>query len=359
MKAFNRRLQAAGADSSLFFYESARPKWLPPNGNHPALFNEFFLALDSDVVRGAYALKHEEFAFADGSIRRVACYHHPISEGIVDRSFSIVGGFLLRDAMERRPLLYCLGMGGYDRPLPKMLASQGWGHFPVPFYFRVVHPSRFVRELRALRRTPTLRFITDIAAYSGAAWTASKAIALYKRALAPHSSACQVEVVDELGPWTDTLWQQSQPLYAMAAVRNSARVRTLFPAEDRYFTRLRVISNGEIVGWAVVGEKRKDANYGSLRVGSIVDCWARPESALSVIRAATEELERAEVDLIVSNQSHRSWGTALETAGYLKAKSNFIFAASSDLAELLQPFEDTKCRIHLTRADGDGLPRNF
>jgi hypothetical protein len=26
---------------------------------------------------------------------------------------------------------------------------------------------------------------------------------------------------------------------------------------------------------------------------------------------------------------------------------------------LLQPLEETKSRIHLTRADGDGLPRNF
>jgi hypothetical protein len=49
----------------------------------------------------------------------------------------------------------------------------------------------------------------------------------------------------------------------------------------------------------------------------------------------------------------------METVGFFKAQSNFIFAASKKLTEFLQPFEESKSRIHFTRADGDGLPRNF
>jgi hypothetical protein len=359
VREFNQRLQAGGAEADLVFYEKAEPRWLPSDDGNPSLFNEFFLALDGGIVRGGYALKHQNFAFADGSARSVGCYHHPLSEGIVNKAYAIVGGFLLRDAMQRSPLLYCLGMGGYDRPLPKMLVQLGWSHYLIPFYFRVVHPARFLREMQALRSSAMRRFVMDIAGYSGAAWAGLKAFHLYKHLMTPHSTICEVEVIEEFGTWADALWQQSQRAYAISAVRDSVALRTLYPAADRHFTRLRVSRDGEAIGWAVVGEKRKDAKYGSLRVGSIVDCWAAPENALPVIRAATQALERAGADLIASNQSHKDWCAAMETAGFLNAESNFIFAASKPLAELLQPFEETKSHIHFTRADGDGLPRNF
>lgn len=340
------------------FYETAKPRWLPPSGASP-LFNEFFLALDGGIVRGGYALKHQDFSFADGSTRCVGYYHHPLSEGIVNKAHATVGGLLLRDAMQRSPLLYCLGMGGYDRPLPKMLLRLGWSHSLVPFYFRVVHPALFLREMHMLRTTAVRRFAMDLTAYSGAAWAASKAFHLFKKLRRPRAAICESEVVGEFGDWTDALWQQSKSSYAMAAVRDAETLRKLYPASDQHFTRLRIRRNGTDVGWAVIGERRKDAKYGSLRVGSILDCWAPPQDTPPVILAATEALINAGVDLITSNQSHKDWCTAFEDAGFLRAQSNFIFAASKKLAELLQPFEETKSHIHFTRADGDGLPRNF
>jgi hypothetical protein len=358
VKEFNERLRAGGAGEDLVFYERAEPRWFPAT-NNSSLYNEFFLALDAGTVRGAYALKRQTFSFADGSIRTVGYYHHPISEGVVNKAQAIVGSLLLRDAMQRSPLLYCLGMGGYERPLPKMLLRLGWSHYLAPFYFRVVHPARFLREMQALRTSPMRRFVMDFGAYSGAAWAASRVFHLFNRFWAPRDAGCQVDIVDEFGPWADVLWQRSKGTYAMSAVRDSITLRTLYPASDRHFTRLRVRRNGTDIGWTVVGEKCTDRKYGSMRVGSIVDCWASPEDTLPIIRAATEALERARVDLIVSNQSHKNWCAALGAAGFLKAQSNFIFAASKKLAELLQPLEQTKSRIHLTRADGDGLPRNF
>ena len=62
-----------------------------------------------------------------------------------------VGSLLLRDAVWREPMLYALGMGGHDRPLPKMLQSDGMDPRPVPFYFRVIHPYRFLRQMSVLR----------------------------------------------------------------------------------------------------------------------------------------------------------------------------------------------------------------
>jgi hypothetical protein len=96
-----------------------------------------------------------------------------------------------------------------------------------------------------------------------------------------------------------------------------------------------------------------------MRVGSIVDCWAEPENALPVIQAAASALADLGMDLIVSNQSHRLWAEGFEQAGFLSSESNFIFAASKPLSALLQPFAETHTRMHFTRSDGDGLPRNY
>jgi len=57
--------------------------------------------------------------------------------------------------------------------------------------------------------------------------------------------------------------------------------------------------------------------------------------------------------------NHQAWGAAFKAAGYLPGPSNFIFAASKKLAELLAPFDEVRPRMLLTRADGDGLPANF
>jgi hypothetical protein len=107
------------------FYRWAQPRWLPRTAES-RIYNEFFVAVDDGIVRGGYALKTQDFFFPDGQIRSIGYYHHPLSEGIVNKSHAMVGTLLLRDAMQRAPLLYCLGMGGYDRPLPQMLIRLGW-----------------------------------------------------------------------------------------------------------------------------------------------------------------------------------------------------------------------------------------
>jgi hypothetical protein len=358
VKEFNLRLKAGGADPDLVFFRSAQPRWLPPMEGSD-LYQEFFVALDDGVVRGGYALKQQNFSFADGSMRRVAYYHHPLSEGIVNKAYAVVGSLLLKHAMNRSPLLYCLGMNGYDRPLPKMLVRLGWAHCVVPFYFSVVQPYRFLREMQALRVSAGRRLLMDFAALSGTGWAATRTLRAWRRFRAPEIKPFTVEKVEEFSGWVDPLWQQCSSAYAMTAVRDCATLRMLYAASDQHFTRLRIRRNGNDIGWAVVGERRKDEKYGAMRVGSIVDCWASPEDALPVLRAAADVLEQSGYDLIVSNQSHRQWGRALEQCGFLQADSNFIFAASKGLAALLQPFETNHARMHFTRADGDGLPRNF
>jgi len=358
VQQFNLRLQAAGAEPDLVFFRFAEPRWLP-RAQSDDLYQEYFVATENGVVRGGYALKHQNFSFADGPIRRVTYYHHPLSEGIVNKSYAVVGGLLLRDAINRSPLLYCLGMGGYDRPLPKMLVRLNWAHCIVPFYFRVVHPYCFLRQMQALRVSAARRLVMDLAAVTGAGWAGAGVLQGLRQLRAPRLERFEVETFETFSDWVDPLWQRWKNAYAMTAVRDGSTLRLLYPASEMHLSRLRIQQNRHDIGWAVVGERRKDEKYGSMRVGSIVDCWASPDDALPVVRAAAEALDKSGMDLIVSNQSHALWGRAFKDSGFLTAESNFIFAASKNLAALLQPFDQNQSRMHFTRADGDGLPRNF
>jgi hypothetical protein len=355
---FNSRLKAGGADPDLVFYRYAEPRWLPKTEGRD-LYQEYFVALDNGTALGGYALKRQNFYFRDGNVRPLGYYHHPLSEGIVNKSYAVVGSLLLKDAMNRAPLLYCLGMGGYDRPLPKMLVRLGWSHCLVPFYFSVVNPYRFLRQMETLRNSPGHRLLMNLAAITGTGWAAMKAFQGVKRLGSPRVAPYKMHEVDEFSDWADSLWEQSKNDYVLTAVRDSKTLRSLYPASDKHFTRLRISRSGKDIGWAVVGERRQDAKYGSMKVGSILDCWASPEDALPVVQAATAALKQRGMDLIVSNQSHALWCRALEHSGFLQAPSNFIFAASKKLAAFLEPFEENKSGIHFTRADGDGLPRNF
>lgn len=358
---FNQRLRQGGEDENMVFYRWAEPRWLP-RSPESRVYNEYFVAVEGDVVRGGYALKSQEFLFPDGQIRSIGYYHHPLSEGIVNKAHAIVGTLLLRDAMQRAPLLYCLGMGGYDNPLPRMLVRLGWTHCLVPFFFRVVNPARFLRNMQTLRSSASRRFLMDLAAYSGAGWLGSRLFQGYRPLGAPRSGdveCCEVASFDASAVSLQFLWEQARQTCAFTAVRDAEALRGLYPAAQPLLTRVMVKRKGAVIGWTVVGERRKDSKYGDLRVGSVVDCFALPGEMLSVVRGATKTLEQQGFDLILSNQSHQAWSEAFKAAGYLAGPSNFIFAASKKLAELLSPFEEVHPRMHLTRADGDGLPANF
>jgi len=357
VREFNRRLIAAGADPNLVFYGHATPQWLPRTSDS-GLYNEYFVALSDGVVRGGYALKHQNFYFGDGAVRSVAYYHHPLSEGIVDKTHAVVGSLLLRDAMARAPLLYCLGMGGYDRPLPKMLGKLGWSHWAIPFYFRVVNASRFLREMQALRTSRVRRLLMNLGAITGAGWLGLKSHNAWKAVRKPRLASYESHSIESFAEWTAHLWNDTRNQSTFTAVRDFRALKLLYPPED-HLLKLQITKNGHTVGWAVAGERRRDPKFGDMRVGSIVDCWASPEGAVPAIQAATQALIDSGCDLIVSNQSHRLWQQALQICGFLRAESNFIFAAGKQLANHLQPFAANQERIHLTRADGDGLPRNF
>ncbi len=317
-------------------------------------YQERFFVTDGAHVRGGYTINWQEVSFR-GEIVPVASLVRPISEGVVDRHFLMVGIDVVRDALQRSSLLYGLGGGGYDRPLVVLLRAMGWSMRSVPSYFKIKNATRFLRNLGPLRKRRLGSVIMDASALSGvgpvAVWV-SDAILGMKHRLARLPS---VEAVAEFADWADEVWEASYPRYSMIAVRDRQVLNLLYPPDRPQYTRLKVAMDERLLGWAVVSETEElQAHFGNMRVGRIMDCLARPEDAGQVMRAATRVLEERGVDLIVSNQSHPAWRAALRDAGFVRGPSDCIFATSRLLAEKLASVDPEWTEIHVNR---DGRPR--
>lgn len=335
LREFNGRLTATGMQLP----EDPEAEMLPGS--------RMYVAVEGRAVRGGYILRAQTFSFG-GELRRVAHLRLPLSEGAVNRSYARVGPLLVRSAEKAEPLLYALGMGGMDRPLPRMLQAMGWSVTPVPFYFRVAHAARFLRAIRAVRKTRWRAFLMDVAASTGAGWLLIRS--RQRRRAQPAPRGIHAKEAEDFGPWADEVWKTAQPEYPMAAVRDARTLQQLYSVREPRFHRLCVDSSG----WALLLDTpmQGDQYFGDLRVGTIVDCMASPESEgpQSVVHAARRYLEKRGVDLIVTNQSHAAWRDALRAAGFLAGPSNFLYGASKKLAALGVPAEE----MHINRGDGDG-----
>jgi len=347
VRAFNQRMLAGGLESELCF-----PEEPPPSSPGDLLYHEYFLAVEGTDVHGAYFLTHETWS-TNGDSHHVCNFRLPLSEGFVNPRYKGTGITLMKHALERCPHLYCLGLGDKKRPLPKMLIRQNWPIADTAFYFRCVHPREVLRDLAWLRTNPGLRLVMDAAARSGGG---SGIAALQRLRTQQPFGEMTVSTAGDFGDCADSLWNRARPAFSMLADRSSAVLKARYPASDPRFQRLVIGSPSGMIGWAVVlaTAMNHHRHFGNLKVGTIVDSLALPGDEHRVIHAATRVLEEHGVDLIVSNQSHRSWRTAFEQSGYLSGPTNRFFTPSPALARLLEPFDQKFPLTHLTRGDGAG-----
>ena len=351
VRQFNRKLKEGGAD--VRFPESHVPEWLPRREGS-MLFQEYYLAMDDGVVRGGYILKSQDFLIG-GKVRTIADLRLPLSEGIVNPDYNFLGLRLVMNALARQPLLFALGMGGYSQPLPQMLKAMRWSMGPVPFLFLIVRPAAFLRNIAALRTSKTRRFACDVAACTGLGSLAWRLASLAHPSYHTDNSVTWEEV-DEFGPWVDEIWKTGRTETTLAAVRDAAVVRTLYPPDDHRFIRLKISRNAQSIGWAVglATQMESHKQFGNMKVGTLVDGFSTPANALDVVSCTRDALENRGVDLIVSNQSHTAWSDALSRCGFRQGPTNFLFAASPKLARLVPDFSDAFARFHVNRGDGDG-----
>jgi hypothetical protein len=350
---FNARLRAGGMNSQ--FPPRAVSDWLPHVPGR-RLFQDYYVAADeTGVVRGAYILKHQDFQVA-GRVISIGDFQLPISEGAVNPAFVNVATMLLFDCQHRQPLFYGLGIGGYDEPVARFGKAAGSTFSTVPFFFKVIHPVRFLRQITHLRRSAMRRLVLDAMAFTGAGYVGFKAAHTLLDRRAARRHGVTVERVDEFGPWADELWQACKDAYPMIAVRDLETLRILYPREKEKFIRLKVRQGDHLIGWAVLlnTQMTDHKHFGAMRLGAFVDSLAAPADAATVVSAATACLEPQGVDLIVSNQSHRQWRAAFNAAGYLRGPSTFLLATSRALTTLLTEQNIANDDIYMTRGDGDG-----
>ena len=349
--AFNQRLQALSPRKEFGVAEApVHGRFAPSSGN--PVWEEYHLALEDDQVRGGYVLRRLPFLI-QGQEREIGFLYAPVTEGLWDRRYAMTAVQLLRDALRRTPHMFCLGMGGWNNPLPKMLQAMKWGFRLVPFRFRVCRAGRFLRQIRPLRSSPLRRLAADVGALTGGGALAIGVMQRWRRRAGP---AAEVVEAAAWGEWVDEIWRRGREGYAFTQLRTRAVLDLLYPLEDPRFLRLRIRRGGRDLGWALCFDTamRQDQYFGDLRVGTLIDAFAHPDDAAAVVAAAADYLRRRGVDLIVSNQAHQAWVRGLESAGFLDGPSNFLFAGSRELSAALEPFEASMDRAHLNRGDGDG-----
>jgi hypothetical protein len=357
VRSFNQRLTAQTGPILFQFPERHVNPWIAPPGDGRRLYSEAFLAIeDGTTVRGGYNLKTQDFLI-DGQVLSIGNLGLPLSEGVVDPRYGFLGVQLIRDAVRRQPLIYCLGMGGIENPLPRLLRSFKWAVFLVPFLFWFSRPGRCLRQIPRLRSTRVRRLASDLLAITGAAWIGVKLARVVMSRRVPKAERCGSESVAHFTGWTDETWASGRADYLVSAVRDATTMESLYggPGGPNLHI-LKITRRGTPIGWALVSDSNMKGHrhFGDLRVGSLIDGFARAKDVPAVIGEATLFLEGRGVDLIVSNQSHKAWLDGLKSSGFMNGPSNFVLALSKNLAAIVAPWETRKSGFHFNRGDGDG-----
>jgi hypothetical protein len=352
VQAFNLRLGAVDGEFRFPEYPDSAKR---ARRAGRAIYHEHFVAIEADgTIRGGYILNHQPFR-SRGKSGMIGNFALPVSEGIVNPAHRLVGIYLLHDCMRRQPRAYSLGMGGMARPLPRLLSSVGWKVELVPFFFRVVRPQRFLKEIAFLRHNPGVRVALDVLRWTGTGYVTLKPWSWAGTAVCAariRASRTRHRVVNCFGRWADAIWEVASPIYEFIGGRDRAALQILYPSHDPRFVRLLVERAGYPVGWAVIMTTQMNAHkqFGDMKVGSLVDGLALPGNEGLVVDHAVRALEERGVDLMVSNQSHAAWKRALRLAGFAQGPSNFAFACSQQLAMDIESLES----CHINRGDGDG-----
>lgn len=345
-QAFNQRMVAANAPSDFLLPESP-----PPDSAGRAIQAVYYLAMEDDVVRGGLVLGDYPAYLSGSSITATVCIA-PLSEGIVDPKYSLLGMQFVKFLKQRTQYGFATGMGDPSNPYPRLLRASGWTILEVPFFFRVCRPWRFLGELGILNSTPARRIIAGAAFWSGLG--ALGIAAAQARAWLNPAGGLTVEAVDDWGTWVDEIWENVRGSCSFAIARDFRTLRDLYPPEPRLI-RYSIRREGQPIGWAAAYDTQmKDSRFfGNMRVATILDCVARPSDIAPSVVAVSRELKRRGVDLIISNQIHALWQDAFRQSGFLEGPSNYCLGLSQAIADAVRAGLGESA-VYLTRADGDG-----
>jgi len=317
IREFNARLEKAGITFA-FPVDSSKLMQKAPGADAP--YQTAYVMSDGSSVRGGYILKSEQL-FIGAQSFPVGNYQLPLSEGIADRKYAMVGVQLIRDALARQSRLYCLGMGNTARPLPRLLSKLGWTVSKVPFLFRIENARNFTKEIRWLHQRAYLRLLLGLARNTGTLAGIVGSARLWRRVLGfrPPAGVSFVEVAD-FPEEIDELFANVRGDYGLMCDRRAAAMRSRLPANDSRLLRVLLRKSGKVAGWVVisVSQLANHTQFGNMKLGCIVDGLAAPGDVGLLIGEACRRLEAASCDLLVSNQTHPVWIRGLRGQGFFK-----------------------------------------
>lgn len=346
-EAFNQRMLDGHADSDFLL-----PTQLGESASthdDPIEWTRY-VVLDGDQICGG-VLAMDQPGWLNGHAIRALNFQSPLSEGIVNPKYSMVGMQMVKFMQKQAEAVLMVGMGSADRPLPRLLAASGWSVRPVPFLFRVHRTGNFLRELQLLRTTHIRRSAAEAARLTG---LGAVGLAVLQRRRSAVNGSIRRE--NSWGDWADEIWQRCRNHCSFAVQRDRRTLESLYPASDPR-TKILLIERGATpVGWSVCfnAALANHRHFGNLRLGSVLDCVADADAMASTAVLTDREMASQGADLVVVNHSHVAWVKAFRSAGFLAGPSNYLLAMSKRLTELVRSEQKGEERMHVTRGDGDG-----
>jgi hypothetical protein len=150
-------------------------------------------------------------------------------------------------------------------------------------------------------------------------------------------------------------YQQITP-GASGEVRTADYLRFIYPHSESRYYGVQLTAGDAPAGWVQMLDCQtlNRSCFGELRVAALVGGVGPPEAIPSLVHSAVEAASGRNADIVISNQIHRDWTSALRAAGFWKGPSNYLLALSKELRKLVEPLGEALPRIHFSRGDGDG-----
>ena len=356
MIRFNRRLGAGGRGDEQMTLQPSLPGEARYRPAGFPVYRRMKIAEDGREIRAAMLLYHHN-VFIKGEKRDFCWADMPVSEGIIDRKYSLAIIQLMKRATAYQPFLMTMGVGTPEVEAFRFLVKLGWRWRLAPFFFYPVRVTKSLLGLRYFKERPKMRCAALLGAFSGAGVGLSGLFSLRRR-LASALSTCQISEERAFDGWVDRIFTDALPEYAAAIRSDAATLNIVYPPDNASYTRLRARRKGAKgdVGWIVVAIKQMEDNryFGDLKVGTLVDGFGRMADAPALVAAGINHLAEAGVDIIVANFMHAAWARACRHAGMIAGPSNYNLFVSPG-GPLLREDSCPPEEIHLARGHGDGM----
>src|SRR5215475_16160102 len=361
---FNQRLREGGRGEKQITLRLSLPGEARYRPAGFPVYRRMMIAEDGREVRAAVMLYHNNI-FIHGKKRNFCWLDMPISEGIIDRRYSMAIIPLLKTALRYEPFLMSTGAGPVDKVSFQLLTKLKWRNRVVPFFFYPVKVPKVLLGLSYFKKHAKLRYGALLGAYSGLGAGLSGLLALSRR-IAPCLSGYEYSMEKAFDDWADRIFEDCLPDYGVAMRSDATTLNILYPPDKSGLTRLRVRRKGakhgagqdagQDAGWILVASKRMKNNqyFGDLNVGTLVDGFGRAADAPALVAAGIDHLAETGVDIIVANFQHSAWARACRRSGMIAGPSNYyLFVAPG--GPLLREDYCPPAEIHVARGHGDGL----